>query len=70
LLEKVAEKEGIGATKDEVDREVQRIARQEREAVPVTRARLEKEGGLARIAGHIQTEKTLHFLFEQAQKEA
>jgi trigger factor len=70
LLEKIAEKEGIGATKDEVDREIQRIARQEREAVPVTRARLEKEGAIGRIAGHIQTEKTLQFLFDQAQKQA
>ena len=70
LLEKIAEKEGIGATKDEVDREIQRIARQEREAVPVTRARLEKEGIIGRIAGHIQTEKTLQFLFEQAEKQA
>ena len=70
LLEKISEREGMHATKDEVDREVQRVARQEREAVPVTRARLEKEGALARIASHIQTEKTLHFLFEQAQKQA
>ncbi len=70
VLEKIAEKEGINATRDEVDREVQRIARQEREAVPVTRARLEKEGTLGRIAGHIQTEKTLQFLFEQGQKHA
>ena len=70
LLEKIAEKEGIGATKDEVDREVQRVAKQQREPVPVARARLEKEGALGRIAGHIQTEKTLHFLFEQAQKQA
>jgi len=68
LLEKIAEREGIGATKDEVDREVQRIARQERETVPVVRARLEKEGGLARIAGAIQTEKTLQFLLEKAHK--
>ncbi len=68
LLEKISDREGIRATKDEVDREVQRIARQEREAVAVTRARLDKEGTLARIASHIQTEKTLHFLFEQAQK--
>lgn len=70
VLEKIAEKEAINATKDEVDREIQRIARQEREAVPVTRARLEKEGTIGRIAGHIQTEKTLQFLFEQAQKHA
>ncbi len=68
LLEKSSEREGIHATKDEVDREVQRLARQEREAVPVTRAKLEKDGALGRIASHIQTEKTLHFLFEQATK--
>lgn len=70
LLEKIAEREAINATKPEVDSEIQRIARQEREAVPVTRARLEKEGTLGRIAGAIQTEKTLQFLFDQAQKQA
>lgn len=70
LLEKISEREGIHATKEEVDRELQRIARQEREAVAVTRARLEKEGVLGRIAGQIQTEKTLQLLFEQAEKQA
>lgn len=70
LLEKISEKEGIGAAKDEVDREVQRLAREEREAIPVTRARLEKDGTIGRIAGHIQTEKALQFLLEQAQKQA
>ncbi|MBV8867346.1 MAG: trigger factor [Acidobacteriaceae bacterium] len=70
LLEKIAEREGITANKDEVDRELQRIARQEREAVAVTRARLDKDGTLGRIVGHIQTEKTLQFLLEQAHKHA
>lgn len=70
VLEKISDREGIRATKDEVDREVQLIARQQREAVPVTRARLEKEGLLSRIAGRIQTEKTLQFLFENAEKRA
>ena len=70
LLEKISEREGIAATKDEVDREVQRIARQQREAVAVTRAKLDKDGTLGRIAGSIQTEKTLQFLFDQAQKQA
>ena len=70
LLEKISDKEGIKATKDEVDREVQRISQQEREAVAVTRAKLDKDGTLGRIAGHIQTEKTIQFLFEQAKKEA
>lgn len=70
LLDKIADREAIGATQEEVDREVARIARQQREAVAVTRARLQKEGALARIAGHIRTEKTLAFLFEQARKQA
>ena len=70
LLDKVAEREAIGATQEEVDREVQNIARQQREAVAVTRAKLEKEGAIARIAGHIRTDKTLNFLFEQSRKEA
>jgi trigger factor len=70
ILDKVSEREAIGATQEEVDREVQKIARQQREAVAVTRAKLQKEGALARIAGHIRTEKTLAFLFEQARKEA
>ncbi len=70
ILDKIGEREAIGATQEEVDREVQKIARQQREAVAVTRAKLQKEGALARIAGHIRTEKTLSFLFEQARKEA
>ena len=68
LIEKIADKEGIAATKDEVDGEVQRLARRERETVAVTRARLDKDGALGRIASHIRTEKTLQFLFENAQK--
>ncbi len=70
LLDKIGEREAIGATQDEVDKEVQRIARQQREAVAVTRAKLQKEGAIGRIAGSIRTEKTLNFLFEHARKEA
>ena len=68
LLEKVADREAIHATRDEVDGEVQRIARQEREAVASVRRRLEQDGTVGRIAGHIRTQKTLNFLFEQASK--
>ena len=70
LLSKVAEREGIVATRDEVDKEVERIARQQREAFAPLRIRLEKDGTLGRIASHIQTEKTLNLLFEQATKTA
>jgi trigger factor len=70
LLDKIAEREAIGATQEEVDREVQRIARQAKEAAAVTRARLQKDGVIGRIANNIRTDKTLAFLFEQARKEA
>ena len=70
LIEKVADAESIHATNDEVDHEVQRIAKQEREPVAATRKKLEKEGILGRIAYRIRGEKTLNFLFEHARKEA
>ncbi len=70
LLDKIGEREAIAPTQEEVDREVQRIARQQREAVAVTRAKLQKEGVLGKIAANIRTEKTLNLLFEKARKEA
>lgn len=70
LLGKVAEGESINATRDEVDREVERIAKQQREPVAAARFRMEKDGSLGRIASHIQTDKTLNFLFEHARKVA
>jgi trigger factor len=70
ILDKIADREAIGATQDEVDREVQRIARQQREAVALVRPKLQKDGTLNRIAGQIRTEKTLGLLFDKARKEA
>ena len=70
ILSRIAERESIVATRDEVDKHVERIARQQREAFAPLRIRLEKDGTLNRIASHIQTEKTLNFLFEHATKTA
>ncbi len=70
ILGRISERESIDATRDEVDREVERFARQRREPVAALRIRFEKDGSLGRIASHIQTEKTLAFLFEHAHKEA
>ncbi len=70
LIDKVADRETIHATNDEVDHEVQRIAKQEREPVAAMRKKLDKEGILGRIAYRIRGEKTLNFLFEHARKEA
>jgi hypothetical protein len=38
--------------------------------VAAVQMRFEKDGTLRRIADHIQTEKTLNFLFEHARKTA
>lgn len=70
LVDRIATAENILATIEEVDREVQRLAKQQREPVAATRQRLEKEDGLRRIASQIRTEKTLNFLFEHARKTA
>jgi trigger factor len=70
LLSRIAEREAIHATRDDVDKEVDRLARLQREPVAALRMKFEKDGTLGRIAHHLQTEKTLSFLFEQARKTA
>jgi trigger factor len=70
LISRIADRESIGATRDEVEKEVERIAKQQREPFAAVRLRFDKDGTLGRIASHIQTEKTLDFLFEHAQKTA
>ena len=70
LLDKIADREAIEVTREEVDREVQRVARQDKEPVAAVRRRLEEDGGLRRIAARIRTDKTLNLLFEQARKVA
>ena len=49
---------------------LERVARQQREPVAAVHMRFEKDGTLSRIASHIQTEKTLNYLFEHARKTA
>lgn len=70
LLGRIAERESIHASNEEVDRQVEQIAKQQRQPVPFARKKLEENGGLSRIANHIVTEKTLNLLFENARKVA
>jgi len=70
IIDKIADRESIAATNDEVDHEVQRIAKQAKEPVAAMRKKLEKEGILGRIAYRIRSDKTLNLLFEHARKEA
>jgi trigger factor len=68
LLERIAEREAIYATNDEVDRELQNISKREREPVAALRMKFEKDGTLGRLASRIRTEKVLNFLFENSKK--
>lgn len=70
LLSKISEREAIHATRDEVDREVEKVAKQQRKPVAAVQMEFEKDGTMGRIASHIQTDKTLNFLFEHARKTA
>jgi trigger factor len=68
ILEKISVAESIFTTQEEVDAELSRVSRQQREPIAAVRMRFEKDGTLGRIASRIRTEKTLGFLFEQAVK--
>jgi len=68
ILEKVSSAESIFTTQEEVDAELSRVSRQQREPIAAVRMKFEKDGTLGRIASRIRTEKTLGFLFEQAVK--
>ncbi|MBI4903705.1 MAG: trigger factor [Acidobacteria bacterium] len=70
VLDKIATAETIHATQDEVDGELNRYAKQQREPVAAVRKRFQENGTIGRIASSIRTEKTLNFLFENARKEA
>jgi trigger factor len=70
ILEKVSSAESIFTTQEEVDAELGRVSRQQREPIAAVRMRFEKDGTLGRIASRIRTEKTLGYLFEQAVKTA
>ena len=70
LLDKIAEREAIETMRDEMDKEIQRIARGQRRPVAQVRMDLEKNNKMPAIASQIRTEKVLNFLFDNARKEA
>ena len=66
LLERVAENEKIGVSDEELDHEVESLARQTKQTVEAVRARLTRDGGLDRIRTRLRNEKTLDFLYHQS----
>jgi trigger factor len=66
LLERVADLEKIEVNDEEVNRELEALAKQSKQTSEAVRARLTEDGGLDRIRNRIRSEKTLEFLYHQS----
>jgi trigger factor len=66
LLEKVADNENIQVGDDEINTEIESLAKQTNQAPDAIRARLTKDGALDRIRNRIRNEKALEFLYRQS----
>jgi trigger factor len=67
-LDEVARREQIAATDEEINAEVERYAERSGRTPAAVRARLEKEGGIARLYSGLKREKTMDFLLSKATK--
>jgi trigger factor len=66
VLDKIAEEEKIEVSDEEIDREIDALAAQSKQAPEAIRARLTRDGALDRIRNRIRSEKTLDFLYRQS----
>ena len=66
LLDKIAEEEKIEVSDEEVNGEIDALARQSKQTPEAIRARLTRDGALDRIRNRIRSEKTLDFLYRQS----
>ncbi|MGH9492000.1 MAG: trigger factor [Terriglobales bacterium] len=65
LLEKIAEKEKIEVSDQEIGEEIEALAKHTQQTADSVRARLTRDGALDRIRNRIRSDKTLDFLFRQ-----
>jgi trigger factor len=66
LLERIADLEKIEVSDEEMNREIESLAKQSKQTSEAVRARLTQDGGLDRIRMRIRSEKTLDFLYHQS----
>jgi trigger factor len=66
LLEKIAEEEKIDVSDEELEKEIEAVAKQSQQTAEAVRARLTRDGALDRIRDRIRDEKTLDFLYRQS----
>jgi trigger factor len=66
LLEKIAEKENIEVTEDDVSKEIQILAAQSQQPADALRARLSQDGTIDRIRNRIRTDKAMDLVYSRA----
>lgn len=66
VLDEIAERETLEPTDDEVGDEVERYAQRSGRTAAAVRARLEKEGGIDKVAAGLRREKAIDFVLTRA----
>jgi trigger factor len=66
VLDEIARREQIGVSEEEIAAEVERYAERTGRTPAAVRARLEKEGGLARLYSGLRRERTMDYLLSKA----
>jgi len=66
LLDRIAELENIEVSDEELNKELDVLAKQTKQSPDAVRTRLTQDGGLDRIRNRIRSEKTLEFLYHQS----
>jgi len=66
VLDEVARRESIAASDQDIQAEIDRFAERTGRTPAAVRARLEKEGGLARLYAGVRRERTMDFLLARA----
>jgi trigger factor len=66
LLAKIAMKENVQVSDEELEQEIAAMAQQMQQPVEEVKKRLMQDGSIDRLRDRMRTEKALHFLYEQA----
>jgi len=66
LLDRIADKENIQVSDEEIDKEVQALAEQSGQSADSIRSRLTKDGAIERIRNRIRNDKALDFLYSKS----
>jgi trigger factor len=65
LLDRIAREENIDVSEEELNHQLELIARETRESAEALRARLTADGGLARIREQLRRDKTANLLYQR-----